>query len=715
MDSKKFNNSKNFNKNNSSKSDYKKKYNKNKGFNKNKKPFNPSSLTPGSDKKLKGIFSRIGVPENEEFKADKFQQEAIDLVPIEDCIVTAPTGAGKTWIAEVAMEKIFKSGGKSWYASPLKALTNTLYNIFSEKFGSENVGILTGDRKEFPDAPIVIGTTEILRNHLYDAMHEGRDIDSDYVIMDEAHYLGDEDRGVVWEEVLIYLPVRIPVLLLSATIENADEISGWMESIRHRPCKRIKATERPVDLYPLFLHPSGTLFPLFEPLNNEKKGLSSTLYKKVKKYASNPRRPLLSHPGKLPPMGDIINLMKQYKLLPAIFFLKSRADCDNAVEICAMNGLKLEKGKRKKLSAKLDYLVKKHPHIKDHPQIKFVLKSGVAAHHSGHLPPWKEAVEELMTEGLLNAVFATTTVAAGVNFPARTVVLSNSDKFNGVEFLPLTPTELHQMTGRAGRRGMDNIGFTIALPGKFMDLKLLGKIFSQNPGPVKSKIKINFSMILNLLLSHKPEQIKTLIEKSLASYQLGNSEELQQDFTKRLMFLKQWGYVNDKDSLTFDGSWASKLRIDYPVVVAEGFKAGLFPDSPVMLAAVISCFVTDREYKDDLLHHRSIPKTLRKEYTKIKKELDPFFLQLKNNGFNAPELYLTPAVLTYHWAMGVPWKDVSDLSEIAEGDLVRLFLRTADNLRHIKNLTEVFPAEAAAALEGIELILREPVITNAQP
>ncbi|PIE75062.1 MAG: ATP-dependent DNA helicase [Deltaproteobacteria bacterium] len=702
---------KNFNRPESFKNKKQKRYNKNKKYHNGKKRTG-TKLKAGSDKKLREVFNRIGIPENNNFKADDFQQEAIDLVPHKDCIVTAPTGAGKTWIAEVAMEKIFKAGGKSWYASPLKALTNTLFTIFANKFGAENVGILTGDRKELPDAPIVIGTTEILRNHLYDAMHEGKDIDTDYVIMDEAHYLGDEDRGVVWEEVLIYLPPRIPVLLLSATIENASEISGWMESIRKKKCSIIKAEKRPVDLYPLFLHPSGTIFPFFEPLNDKNKTPSKKLYKKVQKFISNNKKHSLSRPGGLPPMGHIIKIMEKYKLLPGIFFLKSRADCDFAVELCEKNGLRINEKKRRQIILKLEELQEKHPHIKNHPQIKFVISSGVAAHHSGHLPPWKEAVEELMTHGLLNAVFATTTVAAGVNFPARTVVLSNSDKFNGVEFLPLTPTELHQMTGRAGRRGMDKIGFALILPGKFMKVRQLAKIFAKTADPVTSKIKIDFSMVLNLLLSHTPRQIETLIEKSLASYQIHESGELKKDFRRKLSFLSHCGYIDEKDSLTFDGTWASRLRIDYPLVVAEGFRTEIFPDSPVLLAAIISCFVTDREYKDELLSHRSIPKNLKKEYIKIKKNLGPFFELLKSNKFDAPVLYLTPAVLTYHWAMGVPWEKVADLTEIAEGDMVRLFLRTADNLRHIRNLTEVFPEESSAASEAIDLILREPVITN---
>ena len=235
---------------------------------------NPKKKIPGikprADEKLKPIFSKIGIPDKKPFKPARFQLEALSAIKKSDCLVTAPTGSGKTWIAEKTIRRIYETGGKAWYASPLKALSNSIYSIFSEQFGSKNVGILTGDRKENPDAPIIIGTTEILRNHLYDSMQLGEDLETDIVILDEAHFLGDEDRGVVWEEIMIYLPSRIPILMLSATIGNARQIAGWLESVRHRECIVIEENQRPVPLYPLFFHPDGMLSPLISKKDSKK-------------------------------------------------------------------------------------------------------------------------------------------------------------------------------------------------------------------------------------------------------------------------------------------------------------------------------------------------------------------------------------------------------------------------------------------------------------
>ena len=199
-------------------------------------------LTPDADRQLKAVFATIGVPHQRPFTPDRFQTEAVAAMAASDCLVTAPTGAGKTWIAIEAIRRVFDRGGRSWYASPLKALTNAKLIEFSEIFGPENVGILTGDRKERPGAAIVVGTTEILRNQLYDAMHQGVSLDTDLVVLDEAHFMGDEERGVVWEETMIYLPARIPLLMLSATVGNAGAIADWLTAIRGRHCRVVAET-----------------------------------------------------------------------------------------------------------------------------------------------------------------------------------------------------------------------------------------------------------------------------------------------------------------------------------------------------------------------------------------------------------------------------------------------------------------------------------------
>ncbi|MDY6974088.1 MAG: DEAD/DEAH box helicase, partial [Thermodesulfobacteriota bacterium] len=279
---------------------------------------------PRIDSSLEPIFRKIGVPNAEPFTPDPFQLEALDLVRDYDVLVSAPTGAGKTWIASQTIRSYSARDLKVWYASPLKALSNSIYQQFCHEFGPAHCGILTGDRKENPEAPIIVGTTEILRNQLYDAMHKGVDIRTDLVILDEAHYLSDPDRGVVWEEVLIYLPPRVRLLLLSATISNAQEVCGWLMELRGTPNIVVRSEERPVPLETLFLFPDGLIAPL-----GGVRGLSP----KVKRF-------LESWPGKKGrrhnriDFGKAIRCLREFDLLPAIFFLKSRKDCDEALATC---------------------------------------------------------------------------------------------------------------------------------------------------------------------------------------------------------------------------------------------------------------------------------------------------------------------------------------------------------------------------------------------
>ena len=677
-----------------------------------------SKLKPGADAKLDEVFAGIGVPPPRPFQPDPFQIAALAAIETADCLVSAPTGSGKTWIAEQAIARIRNKEGQAWYACPLKALSNAKYNEFRDIFGKEHVGILTGDRKENPDAPIIVGTTEILRNQLYDAMHRGASLQSDFVVLDEAHFLGDEDRGVVWEEIMIYLPTRIPLLLLSATIGNADRIAGWLASIRSKNCVVIEENQRPVPLFPLFMHPSGTLLPLLSPKKPQR---DAGLSKKALAFIKT-KRPRTMHGARgLPPFDQILRILKKFDLLPAIFFLKSRANCDQAVELCRENPLQ-NPHRQEKIRRQIDTYAQQSPHITAHRQRWHLEHLAVGSHHSGQLPAWKQVLEKLMTEGMLDAVFATSTVAAGVNFPARTVAFLNSDRFNGRQFLPLTPTEFHQMTGRAGRRGMDKIGFALALPGKFLDIRLIAKLLASDPSDVNSQIKINFSMALNLLLSHAPDQIENLLKKSFATYIIKQAGEkkrrkrdqgfLWRDFQRHLHFLTAKNYVTESGNLTEDGKWASQLRVDQPLLIAEGLRQGLFQDSnPALLAALIASFVNERE-TDDRFSMEFLPARLLKTYMAAVKGLKPFAKDMFKNGFEVRPLYLRPAAAIYAWADGGSWDTACTVSETEEGNLAMLILRTADNLRHIRNLKKVFPQAAETAAKAIECILREPVVSE---
>jgi len=675
-------------------------------------------IRPGADSRLKKVFALIGSPEHKPFVPDKFQVEALKATRQSDCLVTVPTGAGKTWIAQQAIAEIFNAGGKSWYASPLKALSNATYLEFGEIFGPENAGILTGDRKENPDAPVIIGTTEVLRNQLYDAMHLGFTLPFDFVVLDEAHFLGDEDRGVVWEETIIYLPVRIPILLLSATIGNADQIAQWISSIRSKECRVIQEESRPVPLFPLFFHPSGTLFPLVSrPADKQ----NPRMDKKVSLYVNTKKAPLIAPPNRLPPFGEILHVLKKFRLLPAICFLKSRADCDKALELCTENEI-LNPVHQKRLSAQIEKLVLQNPHISKHRQLWHLKHLSLGSHHSGQLPAWKLILEKLMADGLLDVIFATSTVAAGVNFPARSIVMLNSDRFNGREFLPLNPTEFHQMAGRAGRRGMDKIGFAVILPGKFMDIRHIVKLIGLPSSNVNSQIRINFSMVLNLLLSHTPAEIETLLSKSFASFQFSKGKKanrnqnysayqyLVRDFYRHLHFLKENGFATETGELTDDGLWASQLRVDQPLMIAEGFRQNAFPQSdPALLAAAISIFVNEYE-TDDRIDTVYIPNKLLKIYRRLRKHLKPLSGRLIEQGFEVRPQYLRPMATLYAWATGYSWDKVLAVAELEAGNLVMLILRTADNLRHISGLKQYFPEAAASAQTALDLILRDPVV-----
>lgn len=655
---------------------------------------------------LKNVLTKIGKPPSAPFIPDEFQVKALKAINKTDCLVIAPTGSGKTWIAREAILSVLEKGGRAWYASPLKALSNSKWIEFCLHFDPENVGIITGDTKENTEAPIIVGTTEILRNQLYDAMHQGKDLKCDLVILDEAHFLGDADRGVVWEEIMIYLPTRVNLLLLSATIGNGEEIAYWLESIRKKTCVVITEEKRPVPLYPLFLHPSGCLHPFLEGKK------VSTLVADFIKRTGEKRL----HSGKMPDYIGIIRVLEKFNLLPAIFFLKSRAECDAAL---TARGTLSPLQNSTEFDYSLEELLGRFPSLANHRQLKILRSSGLASHHGGQLPAWKMLVEEMMNRGHLRVIFATSTIAAGVNFPARTIVLFNSDLFNGNDFDPLSATEFCQMTGRAGRRGIDNIGFMLTITGKFMDLPHIRRLLFQKPEDILSQLKNDFAMVLNLLLSQTPEDIRKIFERSLAAYQQNirhhgatgsAAKSLWKDFTRHLNFLQREGFVDKAGCLTEDGRWASRLRLDYPLLVAQCLRENAFPgENEKMMAAVVAFFAYDRD--DDIkLTIKDLPPKLVLSFKKVALAVRPLIHRMEAAGFATAKLHTAAGVAMYYWAQGYGWDSVIKVSGIAEGDMATLILRTADNLRQIGALKDTYPETAACAYKAREIILREPVL-----
>ena len=666
-------------------------------------------MHPEAEPVLKRVFAQIGRPPAAPFVPDAFQLEALEAVKSSDCIVAAPTGSGKTWIAEQAIRTVFAAGGRCWYASPLKALSNAKWVEFGFHFETANVGILTGDIKENTEAPIVVGTTEILRNQLYDVMHRGTDFHCDLVVLDEAHYLGDRDRGVVWEEVLIYLPQRVNLLLLSATIGNCEEIAAWLSSIRGKPCSVICENNRPVPLHPLFLHPSGRIMPCLE---------KRALYPKVKDFMleTSNHSPVRNRP---PHFGEILTVLRRFNLLPAIFFLKSRSECDGAVKSSRHRSIEaLPEDSR--FQSDLDGLLRDAPYLLNHRQLYYLQNYRVAAHHGGQLPAWKFLVETMMKNGHLDAIFATSTVAAGVNYPARTIVMFNSDMFNGREFAPLNGTEFHQMTGRAGRRGLDQIGFLLLNPGRFMDMEHIRKLLLGGVEDVTSRIRNDFSMILNLLLSQTPEDIRQILEKSFAVFQQSQRKKekgglkvetsLWNDFNRHLAFLREEGFVDDDDKLTENGRWASKLRLDQPLLIAECIRCGVFPRDPNLFAAVVAPFIYDGDQDINLGDKRRPARKLLVASRAVLNAVRPLRSRMEQAGFPASPFFFWPSSVMYDWARGAQWDDLIRQTGISDGELAMIILRTADNLRQIRSLKDTHPEMAVIAEEAMNTILREPVV-----
>jgi len=339
------------------------------GAEKKRPPF--QKFVPTADRKLRSLFSQIGVPEDCAFTPDDFQVEAVNKIMDSDVLVSAPTGSGKTWIAVQAMKRLLSEGKRVWYASPLKALSNSKYHEFEAEFGAENVGVLTGDRKENTKASIVVGTTEILRNQLYDAMGNSADFKADLVVFDEAHYLGDADRGVVWEEVMIYLPTRVRLLLLSATIRNDHEIASWLEHIRKHPCSVVHSDKRPVPIYPLYLLPNGEMVPL-SGLNGVTSKIDNFL-KRTQKYRFRGSHNTI-------PYGNILNALDKFNLLPAVFFLKSRYDCNSALMACKKRIIHPEKSTA--IKKRIEALVEEYPFLSDHHHQPFQYRLSNSFLHS---------------------------------------------------------------------------------------------------------------------------------------------------------------------------------------------------------------------------------------------------------------------------------------------------------------------------------------------
>ena len=470
------------------------------------------------------------------FTLDDFQVRACRALESgHGVLVCAPTGAGKTVVGEFAVHLALASGGKCFYTTPIKALSNQKHNDLVARYGADKIGLLTGDQAINGDADIVVMTTEVLRNMLYansPALHG-----LSYVVMDEVHFLADRMRGAVWEEVILHLPDEVLLVSLSATVSNAEEFGGWIQTVRGDTTVVVDE-HRPVPLWQHMMV-GRRIFDLFE-------GTDTTLVdrdlvrhishrREAERLADwQPRGRGRGRPPQLyrpPSRPDVIGALDSAGLLPAITFVFSRAGCDAAVKQCLRSPLRLTTDEeRTRIAEIVDRrcadLAESDLVVLGYHEWRQGLLRGLAAHHAGMLPVFRHTVEELFTAGLVKAVFATETLALGINMPARTVVLERLVKYNGEQHLPLTPGEYTQLTGRAGRRGIDVEGHAVVLwrpDDTTADPAEVAGLASTRTFPLRSSFAPSYNMTINLVQHMSPDQARKLLERSFAQYQADRS------------------------------------------------------------------------------------------------------------------------------------------------------------------------------------------------
>ncbi|NLD78553.1 MAG: DEAD/DEAH box helicase [Acidimicrobiales bacterium] len=443
--------------------------------------------------------------------------------------MAAPTGSGKTVVAEHAVAKALGSGRRAFYTTPIKALSNQKYADLVRRHGHDSVGLLTGDNAVNGDAPVVVMTTEVLRNMIYAGSPALRSLS--WVVLDEVHYLQDSYRGPVWEEVLIHAPEQVRFVCLSATVSNADELAGWIASARGET-ETVIEHERPVELVNHYLvhdRSEGGLVQLQTLVGNRPNPEGERFDAPA---PTGPRH--LQHRQRSrqrwgpPRRPEVVDHLAGSSLLPAIYFIFSRAACDDAARAVLDSGLRLTtrpeaRRVREIVAARVAHLDAADLTLLGFDRWSAGLEAGVAAHHAGMVPPFKEAVEACFVEGLVKVVFATETLALGINMPARSVVIESLSKFTGDHHEDLTPSQYTQLTGRAGRRGLDPVGHALVLWSPWHSFDKVAALAASREFVLRSAFKPTYNMVVNLVRRHDRERAHELLGRSFAQYQSDRS------------------------------------------------------------------------------------------------------------------------------------------------------------------------------------------------
>jgi superfamily II RNA helicase len=612
-----------------------------------------------------------------------FQQRALDAIRKgSSVLVAAPTGAGKTLVADFAIEQAMAEGKRIFYTAPVKALSNQKYRDFRGVLGDDRVGIMTGDVTINAGAPLLIMTTEVFRNTIFE---DPRNLDDGHaVIFDEIHYLDDRERGTVWEESIIFAPPHVRIVGLSATIPNIAEMADWIRKVRGTTVEVIVREKRPVPLRHFVFHG----------------GIGVKTIKELRQSHGGRRRRGGFRPDAKFRRGRdhrrLLDYLQKHDLLPCLYFSFNRRECGERAEENSFRTL-LRPEERDDLLRRFDELVKLYqlePGAAT-DQLRRLASHGILYHHAGLLPVHKEIVERLFTTGLVKLLFTTETFALGVNMPARTVCFASLKKFDGVRLDWLLAREYGQMAGRAGRQGIDPVGYVYSIvDDRDLDLHALEHLFEGEIEPVQSRFNMDYATLLNLY-ALVGERIGEAYEKSFARFQrelreaegrvradrpARESETLQ----RRLRVMKDLGYVRER-ALTAKGKFAAAVQ-GFEVHASEFHQEGVLHACDEERLVLLFCATVFEERRNDMservepgilegIHHRAerAVATFRRAEAEAGLEQLSKELDWKMSG---------PALL---WARGCTWEELARHTTVSDGDLVRTFRQAIQVMRNVRN------------------------------
>lgn len=618
-------------------------------------------------------------------KLDRFQIESIHSIENNhSVVVSAATGTGKTLIADYVIDKYLKLDKKLIYTAPIKALSNQKYNDFRHQYGEDKVGILTGDVTINPEAPLLIMTTEIYRNMLLS--HDPSVDDLAYVIFDEIHYLGDIERGTVWEESIIFSKSHTRFLCLSATIPNAKQFANWVSYIKKHPVDVVVEKKRAVPLHHMF-YDTELGFKTLQEIEHHKELDKYPKYhkefKNKKRYFEELRnRKKLSH-------IELLQELESEEKLPCIYFCFSRQLTQDKAESLKRkkNYLTSQESAEagKIIREKLATTDKAVLGLQTTKLLRECLSNGIGFHHAGLLPALKDIVETLFSKGLIKVLFATETFAVGINMPAKTVCFDSLEKFDGINFRYLNSKEYFQLAGRAGRRGIDKQGYAISVVERnMMDVKRVRAITESDSEPLQSQFQLSINTVLNLIHSHSEQEQQIILRSSFFSYQKvgkAGTSKILTSFEKKKSKLMRENYIAkglNGLELTEKGLFAMRIYTQ-EILVTEAFCTDITPN----LTNIEILLLTGRLVYED---KRSV------KFNTNQKQISNIILKKTNHNKtlsrylrNNPSFFLESFLK--EWYEGCEFIDLMNYTNMSEGDIVRYIRQILDLLQQIQHAT----------------------------